>query len=434
MRLLHTSDWHLGRTLHGRQRHDEFAAFLDWLAATLDDERIDVLVVAGDIFDTSTPGTRAQNLYYRFLWKAAQSHCRHVVVVAGNHDSPSLLDAPAALLRALDVHVIGAPPADIRDEVRVLGDADGAPALIVCAVPYLRDRDLRTVEAGETTDDKERKLLEGLRAHYAAVLDAAREARIACGRPLPIVVTGHLFTAGGVTVEGDGVRDLSIGSLSHAPSDVFGGEAAYVALGHLHVPQDVTGATTIRYCGSPIPMGFGEVGQEKSVCIVELGEAGVAKVQLGTDVAEVQHGGDVADVRHACSVRRLAVPCFRRMARVRGSWQEIVEQLDALAASDEPVMLEVVHDGAEALGDLRDRVLERVAGTQLEVLRTQDVPAMRALQLHGGDGETLDALDELTVFARLLDERRIDEAQRAELTATYREALAALHDTDGGEE
>jgi DNA repair protein SbcD/Mre11 len=425
MRILHTSDWHLGRTLHGRQRHDEFAAFLDWLAATLDDERIDVLIVAGDIFDTSTPGTRAQNLYYRFLWKAAQSHCRHVVVVAGNHDSPSFLDAPRALLRALDVHVIGAPPADIRDEVRLLGDADGTPALIVCAVPYLRDRDLRSVEAGETTDDKERKLLEGLRAHYATVLDAAREARIACGMPLPIVVTGHLFTAGGRTVEGDGVRDLSIGSLSHAPSDVFGGEAAYVALGHLHVPQDVTGATTIRYSGSPIAMGFGEVGQEKSVCIVELGEEGVA---------EVQHGIDVAEMQHACSVRRIGVPCFRRMARVRGSWQEIVEQLDALAASDEPVLLEVVHDGAEALGDLRDSVLERVAGTQLEVLRTQDVPAMRALQLHGGDGETLDALDELTVFARLLAERGVDEAQRTELTATYREALAALHDIDEGEE
>jgi exonuclease SbcD len=218
------------------------------------------------------------------------------------------------------------------------------------------------------------------------------------------------------------------------------------------VPQDVTGATTIRYSGSPIAMGFGEVGQEKSVCIVELGEAGVAEVQHAGDVAEVQHTGDVADVRHAgdvaevqhgsdvaemrhaCSVRRLGVPCFRRMARVRGSWQEIVEQLDALAASDEPVMLEVVHDGAEALGDLRDRVLERVASTQLEVLRTQDVPAMRALQLRGGDGETLDALDELTVFARLLDERGIDEAQRPELTATYREALAALNDTDEGEE
>ncbi len=416
MRILHTSDWHLGRTLHGRQRHDEFAAFLDWLAATLDDERIDVLIVAGDIFDTSTPGTRAQNLYYRFLWKAAQSHCRHVVVVAGNHDSPSLLDAPAALLRALDVHVIGAPPADLRDEVLVLRDADDAPALIVCAVPYLRDRDLRTVEAGESTDDKDHKLLEGLRAHYAAVLDAAREVRIGCGMPLPIVVTGHLFTAGGRTVEGDGVRDLSIGSLSHAPSDVFGSEAAYVALGHLHVPQDVSGATTIRYSGSPIAMGFGEVGQEKSVCIVELGGEGVAEMQ------------------HACSVRRLGVPCFRRMARVRGSWQEIVEQLDALAASDEPVMLEVVHEGAEALGDLQDRVLERVSETKLEVLRAQDVPAMRALQLRGSDGETLDALDELTVFARLLAARNVDEAQRAELTATYCEALTALHEMDEGEE
>src|SRR5690554_5146472 len=135
MKLLHTSDWHLGRTLYGRKRYDEFAAFLDWLAAAIVEHEVDVLLVAGDIFDTCTPSNRAQALYYDFLYRVAASPCRHVVVVAGNHDSPTFLNAPRALLKALHVHVIGSACDDLADEVLVLHDLAGEPELIVCAVP-----------------------------------------------------------------------------------------------------------------------------------------------------------------------------------------------------------------------------------------------------------------------------------------------------------
>ncbi|OQX43688.1 MAG: exonuclease sbcCD subunit D, partial [Candidatus Sedimenticola endophacoides] len=163
MKILHTSDWHLGRTLCGRRRHEEFAAFLEWLAGIIEAHAIDALLVAGDLFDTSTPGNPAQALYYRFLCRVAASPCRHVVVVAGNHDSPAFLEAPRELLKALDVHVVGAACEDPADEVLVLHDAAGAPELIVCAVPYLRERDIRQVTPGESVRDKERKLLEGVR-------------------------------------------------------------------------------------------------------------------------------------------------------------------------------------------------------------------------------------------------------------------------------
>ena len=107
MKILHTSDWHIGRTLYGRKRYEEFEAFLTWLAETIQKNEIDALLVAGDVFDTSAPSNRAQELYYRFLCRVAASSCRHVVVVAGNHDSPSFLNAPKELLKALDVHVVG---------------------------------------------------------------------------------------------------------------------------------------------------------------------------------------------------------------------------------------------------------------------------------------------------------------------------------------
>ena len=108
MKILHTSDWHLGRSLYGRKRYEEFSSFLDWLAQTIEEEKVDALLVAGDVFDNSTPSNRAQELYYRFLCRVAASCCRHVVVIAGNHDSPSFLNVPKELLRALNVYVVGA--------------------------------------------------------------------------------------------------------------------------------------------------------------------------------------------------------------------------------------------------------------------------------------------------------------------------------------
>ena len=246
MKILHTSDWHIGRTLYGRKRYEEFESFLTWLAETIQQNEIDALLVAGDVFDTSAPSNRAQELYYRFLCRVAASSCRHVVVVAGNHDSPSFLNAPKELLKALDVHVVGSSTESPEDEVLVLRNEQDAPELIVCAVPYLRDRDIRVAEAGESVEDKERKLIDGIRTHYATVAALAEQKREELGADIPIVGMGHLFTAGGQTVDGDGVRELYVGSLAHVTAGIFPACFDYLALGHLHVPQKVNGPETIQ--------------------------------------------------------------------------------------------------------------------------------------------------------------------------------------------
>lgn len=213
MKILHTSDWHIGRTLYGRKRYEEFAAFLTWLADTIEQQEMVALLVSGDVFDTSAPSNRAQELYYRFLCRVAASSCRHVVVTAGNHDSPSFLNAPKELLKTLNVHVIGCASETPEDEMLVLRNAKAVPELIVCAIPYLRDRDLRVAEAGESVEDKEQKLLDGIQNHYAAVAALAAQTRTELGADIPIVAMGHIFTAGGQTVDGDGVRELYVGSL-----------------------------------------------------------------------------------------------------------------------------------------------------------------------------------------------------------------------------
>ena len=275
--LLHTSDWHLGRRLYGRMRYEEFEAFLQWLEDTIRTQQVDVLIVAGDIFDTMTPSNKAQALYYEFLGKVSKSCCQHVVIVAGNHDSPTFLDAPSQVLKFLNVHVIGTACAEVSDELLVLDNNDNEPCCIVAAVPYLRDRDVRGSSAGESMNTKDAQVIAGICAHYDAVADVAKakQAELASiyERHIPIIATGHLFAAGGKTTADDGVRDLYVGSLGKISADIFDEYFDYVALGHLHVPQRVGGRERIRYSGSPIAMGFGEAKQQKQVLLVQFGAA-----------------------------------------------------------------------------------------------------------------------------------------------------------------
>ena len=197
MKILHTSDWHIGSTLYGRKRYDETEQFLHWLVETIKNHSIETLLVAGDIFDTSTPSNTAQELYYRFLNEVSRTTCRHVIVTGGNHDSPSFLDAPKALLKAFNIYVVGSVAEREEAEVLVLNDADNNPEVIVCAVPFLRDRDIRQSSEGESYRDKENRLVEGIISHYQKVYEEAWKERNELGKSLPIIGMGHLFIASG---------------------------------------------------------------------------------------------------------------------------------------------------------------------------------------------------------------------------------------------
>jgi DNA repair protein SbcD/Mre11 len=404
MRVLHTSDWHIGRTLYGRKRYEEFEAFLIWLAETIQHNEIDALLVAGDVFDTSTPSNRAQELYYRFLCRVAASSCRHVVVVAGNHDSPSFLNAPKELLKALDVHVVGSSTEPLEDEVLVLRNGQDVPELIVCAVPYLRDRDIRVAEAGESVEDKEQKLIEGIRTHYAAVGALAEQKREELGADIPIVGTGHLFTAGGQTIDGDGVRELYVGSLAHVTAGIFPACFNYVALGHLHVPQKVNGSEIIRYSGSPLPMGFGEAKQQKSVCLVEF--------------------------KSTASIQLIEVPVFQKLERVNGDWDDISNRILELSATDSKGWLEVIYEGEEVIGDLRERLETKISSTKMEILRIKNNRIIDRVLGKTHEEETLDDLNVHDVFERCLAVHKVSEDQWSELILAHQEMVSSLNEDD----
>ncbi len=405
MKILHTSDWHLGRLLYGRKRYDEFSAFLDWLAETIVQERADALIVAGDIFDTTSPSNRAQALYYKFLCRVAASACRHVIVIAGNHDSPTFLNAPRELLRVLNVHVIGAVSENLDDEVLLLRDSNNLPEALVCAVPYLRDRDIRAVEAGESIEDKERKLIAGIRSHYSKVCELAEQQRQALNAAIPIIATGHLFTAGGQTIDGDGVRELYIGSLAQVTSAIFPNCIDYLALGHLHVPQKVHGSETMRYSGSPLAMSFGEAGQTKSICRVEFSQ-------------------------RKANISLINIPIFQPLERLQGSIIEISSRLLELASQHSQAWLEVIYTGEEISADLTKQFDELMIDASMEILRVKNNRVANSVLNRIQEDETLDDLNPIDVFERCLDEQQIPKEQRTELLTAYQEIIKSLQEED----
>lgn len=404
MKLLHTSDWHIGRALYGRKRYEEFEAFLNWLADLIETEDIDVLLVAGDVFDNSTPSNRAQELYYQFLCRVASSERRHVVVIAGNHDSPSFLNAPKELLKFLNIHVVGYASGKPDDELLVLSAQDGVPMVIVCAIPYLRDHDIRTAETGESVEDKERKIVDGIKTHYRLVCDAAEQRRALLGKHVPIVAMGHLFAAGGQTVDGDGVRELYIGSLAQVKRDVFPECIDYVALGHLHIPQRVGGSDLVRYSGSPLPIGFGEAEQEKSVTLVELSDRP--------------------------QVRNISVPRFQELKTLRGDWQTVAKGVEELKARKSTAWLEISYEGDELAADLQERLKDAIDETEMEILRVKNNRVLERALRGESEEETLDDLHVTDVFTRCLESHEVPEDQRPALLSAYQEIILALNEED----
>ncbi|NRA49197.1 MAG: exonuclease subunit SbcD, partial [Phaeodactylibacter sp.] len=254
MKIIHTSDWHLGQKLLHNDREQEHRLALQWLLETIRKEKADGLIVAGDIFDIGNPPNYARSLYYQFLRNLLNTECRHVVITGGNHDSPAMLNAPRELLQALNVHVIGAAGEGPEDEVVVWKSPEDEIEAVIAAVPFLRDRDLRYSVAGETGLERVAQIKTGIRKHYDRVADhIAGHYDIAS---VPVICTGHLYASG---ASASGKQDnIYIGNTENIDAQHFPDLFDYVALGHIHRAQKVGGLEHVRYSGSLIPLSFSE--------------------------------------------------------------------------------------------------------------------------------------------------------------------------------
>ncbi|HEY5508986.1 MAG TPA: exonuclease SbcCD subunit D C-terminal domain-containing protein, partial [Paludibacter sp.] len=370
----------------------------------INSEQIDIVIVAGDVFDTTTPSNRSQELYYQFLYNASTTCCRHIVITGGNHDSPTFLNAPKQLLKVMDVHVVGEMCENIADEVITLYDKQHIPEAIICAVPFLRDRDVRTVEAGETMDDKSLKVIHGIAKHYEEVANIALEKQKTMGA-IPIIGVGHLFTSGGKTTDGDGVRELYVGTLAHVAEDFFPSSFDYLALGHLHIAQTVGNANNKRYSGSPIPMGFNEAKQTKKIVVVEF-------TNNETNITEHE------------------VPRFQELHKISGSADEIKEKLTYLKAQNTSAWLEVELTGKTFVGDLIGMVNEAIKDSNLIALLIKNKQIELQVLSRANETETLEELDPNDVFLRCLSANDISDENNRDLLLCYNEILNEIDVTD----
>ncbi|MCC9135439.1 exonuclease SbcCD subunit D C-terminal domain-containing protein [Pontibacter silvestris] len=402
MRILHTSDWHLGQRLVNLERTEEHQHFLNWLLQTLENEQVEVLIMSGDVFDTGSPSNTAFKLYYDFLRKVCTTCCRHIIITGGNHDSVSTLSAPKELLECFNIHVIGGATTDPLDELIELYDKAGKLQLVVCAVPFLRDRDVRLSVSGETYEEREVRIKQGIAAHYEAFVPHVQQYK---QQSVPVIAMGHLFAAGGSA--SDSEKEIHVGNLGQIGADQFPKEFDYVALGHLHRPQKVNNTHHIRYSGSPIPLSFSEVTDKKVVFILDF------------------------DADKLTELRELEIPCCRKLVRFKGSLDKVKQQLVLFdnSANHLPAWAEIQVELDSHLPDLNQQLEEVLAlkpEVQVLIHRPPIIKANRQTLEQQVQQETdLHILSEKDVFLKRC-ESSLPDGDHTELVSTFSELLELM--------
>jgi DNA repair protein SbcD/Mre11 len=272
MKILHTADWHLGHRLHEQSQVEEQTLFLQWIEQYIIDNDIDVLLISGDIFDTGSPSNQSLEMYYSFLVQLKATNCSSVVITGGNHDSAGTLNAPKHLLDALSIKVVGKATEHIEDEVFEI-EANGEK-VIIGAVPYLRDGDIRRAVAGESFEELTDKYKTALINHYEA---SAEQCKLINTSNAPVIAMGHLFATGGSV--SDSEQNIYVGTLGHIGAKDFPTYFNYIALGHLHRPQIIGGNEIIRYSGSPNILSFSEINYDKKVIIIRLEDNEIKNIE-----------------------------------------------------------------------------------------------------------------------------------------------------------
>jgi len=397
MKILHTSDWHLGQSFKNHSREGEHTSFLAWLLKEIEEKKVDVLIVAGDIFDTSNPPNYALKMYHNFLAQIIKTSCNDVVIVAGNHDSIATLEVSKDLLKSLNVHVVAS--GEESDDVIVQIKKEGKLEAIVCAVPYLRDRVLRNANESKTSKEVESELKEAFKEYYKNIYAKAK----AISQDVPIIATGH-FTTSGASISEDSER--KIGTLENIDSEMLY-SFDYVAMGHIHRPQKIANRENMRYSGSPIPLSFSETNNQKSVVLINF-------------------------VNDAIEIETLAIPLFKQLYRLHGDFEAIKQDIEDIADVSNPPFVEIVLTNNDILNyDINEFKMHwNQNGVNILIVQRENAIKERILEVED-DKISLNELHPLDIFkTRLQSEETInlDDAMRQNLQDLYLQLLRECED------
>ncbi|MEL7147775.1 MAG: exonuclease SbcCD subunit D C-terminal domain-containing protein [Bacteroidota bacterium] len=396
MKILHTADWHLGHRLHEHHQQEEQQQFLDWLLALIDKEKIDVLLISGDVYDTGVPSTQSQKMYYDFLIALQQTHCSEAVITGGNHDAPGTINAPKELLSALSVHVVGKATEEVKDEVFQLKVRE--ESLVVAAVPYLRDQDIRRAIKGESFDEITERYKKALVNHYDEVAAYCQAIPNENG---PTIAMGHLFAVGGSI--SDSEQQIYVGNLGHIGADDFPETFDYIALGHLHKPQIVGGNEKIRYSGSPVMLSFSEAGSDKQVLILETAEKSIDQIQS------------------------VEVPVFRQLIRLKGSQEECIGKIQNLELAPDQLTpwVEVTIKSSQHTTINQELFHQEAEKRGVEVLKvtTDKSRNLPGLEQRLENTATVKDLSPMEVFKQKCSEEEFSLQEHPEVEDAFEEAL-----------
>ncbi len=418
LRLLHTSDWHLGQSLRDMDRHEEHRLFLAWLGNLLEDNHrkgtpFHATLVAGDVFDGPNPSARAQGLYYDFIEKAR--HFTRLVITAGNHDSAERLQAPSPLLERLGTFVTGGwpePGAADLDSMIVPVQGEGESALVL-AMPFLRLGDLGSF----TSEQAGTHFVEAHRKRYRQLLEATQQStayRSVAGQAL--IGMGHCFVSGATTNED---TERRVGNQDELPHDIFPPELSYVALGHLHKAQKIGGKEYIRYSGSALPLGFSEVSYKHQVVDVTI-ENGVF-----------------------VSATPIFIPRSREflvIPKLHAPWPEVQIALQSLPAIQEnnpsdplrPLLEIRIEPSDPSISGLREQILSLLSDKwpllfRIDFSKNSMEGSLGALM----DSRSLEDIQPEEVFRTLCAEKKIDPSLMEELLHDFHSLLTDSHEQGG---
>ena len=350
MKILHIGDIHLGCTLDNQRRHEEFEKIFRFLTGKVKEEHIEAALFAGDVFDNGAPSNDSQNLYYGFLRDLQQAGCRQIIAIAGNHDNANFLEAPQGLLRQQNIHVIGKVDRNnLSQEVIALGSKDD-PAAYICAVPFLRERDVRDlVPEGESAEEKISKLNRGITEHYRKVYQLADSQR--AGRNIPILAMGHFYAAGSMFAVSEDVQENpgyeTVGTLDALNVKELPQGFAYGALGHIHKPQAVPGFEQWRYAGSLLKMQLRKNMYAPQVVLL-----------------------DTQDLKHPQGIE-IPDDSFHKMRVIEGDMDQLRGQLAQLAAEKEPVWVKPIYTGDEVRVNWQIDLRLEMRGTDIQLIHPE---------------------------------------------------------------
>lgn len=393
MKILHTSDWHLGQNFMGKSRIEEHEAFLSWLLKTINEKQIEVLLVSGDIFDTGTPPNYALELYYNFFKELSNvSTLITTIITAGNHDSISTLKAPKQLLEVLNVHVITSGDEDENVIIPIYKNQE--LKTIVCAVPFLRDGVIRESLVGQTINEKEKLANSGIKAYYENCYKKALELKK--HKHIPIIAMGHLTTVGSRSSQSE--RDIYIGGTIDIGGDYLASMFDYVALGHLHINQTVK-ANHVRYSGSPIPLSFSESKNTQKVNLITFKEIKI-------------------------EIKELEIPLFRKLIVIKGDGQTIKNELQKIEDKNSWIEVQIADDNAMFVNN---EIRQLASKLELSLLAVKIDKSEKQLVSDDLKVISLDELSVEQVFEKRLEHENLqDKVFKSKLITNFKQIVSKV--------